>query len=331
MLSYRIQYFNKNIIQRNTYKLSFSITVNFILLFLILFSSCKEHAVLKDVKKLPDYLSASGIEYFNKQLFVMGDDANNLLILDSNLVATDSIPLYSYTEKRIPKAVKADLEAITLTKDNQLLLLYSGSLSPSRNIAWLIDPVTHQKDSIRLDTFYQRLRNRGLDQINIEGVCAIPGSLLLANRGNISWRKNFLILTTERFWTDQWSSPIMLVRIGTNTDSTVFNGVSGLAYAAKADQLLLTVSTESTRNNMNDGLIGKSYLWIVKSITSKKSWKAINPDEIIDLEKVDQRFKGQKIESVCVTRETKGFLHLALAADNDDGSSTIFRMVIEKD
>ncbi|MND05646.1 hypothetical protein D3C83_265740 [compost metagenome] len=51
---------------------------------------------------------------------------------------------------------------------------------------------------------------------------------------------------------------------------------------------------------------------------------------IIDLEEVDARFKGQKIESVCILKETKDFLHLALAADNDDGSSTLFRLVVEK-
>ena len=56
----------------------------------------------------------------------------------------------------------------------------------------------------------------------------------------------------------------------------------------------------------------------------------MNPDRIIDLEAVDERFRGQKIESVCIDRETADFFHLVLVADNDDGQSTIFRVVIEK-
>ena len=291
--------------------------------------SCGNNSLLKEVKQL-DYPSASGIEYFNRQYYIIGDDANDLLVLDSNFNPIDSIQLYSFTEKRIPKAVKADLEAITITKDNKLLLIGSGSLSPYRNIAWLIDPVTKQKDSIRLDTFYQRLTLYGIKELNIEGACSIPGSIILCNRGSKGYPKNQLILTSENFWKDQANVPISTILTGSATDSTVFNGISGLAYANKSDRLIVTVSTEDTRNNMDDGAIGKSYLWIIKNITSKKNWKTLNPDQVIDLEAIDPKFKGQKIESVCITKETKNFLHLVLVADNDNGSSSIFKMITEK-
>lgn len=300
-------------------------------LFIIIFSlaSCGNNNLLKEVKQL-GYPSASGIEYFNKQYYIIGDDANDLLVLDSNFNTIDSIQLYSFAEKRIPKAVKADLEAITITKDNKLLLLGSGSLSPYRNTAWLIDPVTKQKDSIRLDTFYQRLTLNGIKEINIEGVCAIPGSIILSNRGSKGYPKNQLILTNEDFWKDQANAPITTILAGAASDSTVFNGISGLAYAKKSDQLLLTVSTEDTHSNIDDGTIGKSNLWIVKNISSKKKWKALNPDQVIDLEAIDPKFKEQKIESVCIIKETKNFLHLVLVADNDNGSSSIFKLIIEK-
>ncbi len=286
--------------------------------------------MLKEIKKLDQYPSASGIEYFNNQFYVIGDDANDILILDSNFNPIDSINLYSFTEKRIPKKLKADLEGITLTKDNQLLLAGSGSLSPYRNTAWLINPVTKQKDSIRLDIFYQRLIPNGITEINIEGICAIPGSIILTNRGSKGYPKNYLILTSDNFWTDQANAPISLILVGSATDSSLFNGVSGIAYSKQSDRLILTVSTEDTRNNMDDGAIGKSYLWIIENISSRKKSKAVNPDKIVDLENIDPKFKGQKIESVCITKETKNFLHLVLAADNDDGSSSLFKLVAEK-
>ncbi len=289
------------------------------LLSLIFIFSCKnDNTILQEVNILPHYPSASGIEYISKQFFIIGDDANNLLVLDSNLHSIDSLPLYSFAEKRIPKKVKADLEAILITPKNKLLLLGSGSLSPYRNIAWLIDPVKKQKDSIRLDTFYQRLLLYGLKEINIEGACAIPGSIIISNRGSKGFLKNHLVFTDNSFWEKQKIATVTSMLVGSNTDSSVFNGVSGLAYATKSDQLILTVSTEDTRNNVDDGAIGKSYLWLVKSISSKKNWKAINPDRMIDLEEIDPRFKGQKIESVCITKETKNFLYLTLVADNDN-------------
>ncbi|HEV7783362.1 MAG TPA: hypothetical protein VGO58_18935 [Chitinophagaceae bacterium] len=295
-----------------------------------LFASCGSNTMLKEVKKLDHYPSASGIEYFNKQYYVIGDDANDLLVLDSNLNPVDSLDLYSFPDKRIPKAVKADLEAIITTEGKKILLIGSGSLAPYRNTCWLIDPVTKQKDSIRLDIFYERLKQSGLSELNIEGGCSIPGSIFLSNRGSKGFPRNHLILTSASFWKEQNSARITVISVGGNTDTSLFKGVSGMTYAKKSDRLILAVSTEDTRNNMDDGAIGKSYLWIIENISSKKGWKAINPDQVIDLGDIDPKFNGQKIESVCVTKETRNFLHLVLAADNDDGSSSIFRLIVEK-
>lgn len=299
------------------------------LIICLLLTACGSNNLLKEVKTSA-YPSASGIEYYKDHYYIIGDDAKTLQVLDEKFDPIDSITLYPFAGKRIPKPQKADLEAITVTADNKLLLAGSGSLAPTRNMAWLIDPVTRQKESIRLDTFYQRLLSNGIREINIEGLCAIPGAMLLTNRGNKAYPKNFLILTSPTFWKNQSHAPITLIHAGSGNDSNYFNGVSGLAYAKKSDRLVMTVSTEDTHNNQDDGAIGNSYLWLVGNISAKESWKAINPDKIINLTEVDKRFKGQKIESVCVIKETGNFLHLALVADNDDGSSTLFKLVVEK-
>ncbi|MEO6613420.1 MAG: hypothetical protein ABIT05_15600 [Chitinophagaceae bacterium] len=295
-----------------------------------LHAACGSNNMLKEIKQIDNYPSASGIEYFNKQFFVIGDDANNLLVLDSNLSPVDSIALYAYPGKRIPKPLKADLESILVTNDKKLLLLGSGSLSPNRNSAWLINPATKEKDSIRLDVFYDRLKESGLTELNIEGACSVPGFIVLSNRGNKGYPKNHLIITRAMFWKEQAHCPITVIPLGGNTDSAGFKGVSGLCYTRKTDRLIMTISTEDTHSNTKDGTIGKSYLWIVNDFSSKKNWKAINPNQVIDLDAMDAKFRGQKIESVCITGETRQFLHLVLAADNDNGSSTLFRVIAEK-
>jgi hypothetical protein len=302
-----------------------------LILPLLLALSCSQDPILSEVVKIRHYPSASGIEYFNNRFYVIGDDATQLLVLDSNLRAIDSIPLYAFNVNRLPKETKADLEAagiINFNNQSMLFLAGSGSL-PTRNTAWLIDPLTRQKDSIRLDTFYNLLESKGLDEINIEGVCSTPGKIIMSNRGNKSWPHNFLV-TTDQFWENQSRATATLIRVGANTDNAAFKGVSGLAYASRSDRLILTVSTEDTWNSVEDGAIGKSYLWIINNFSSKFRWEGINPNKIIDLEATDKRFRGQKIESVCVTKENKDFLYLVLAADNDDGSSTFFKMIIKK-
>ena len=284
------------------------------------------------IKKLDNYPSASSIEYIDEKLYLMGDDATDLLVLDTNLNIIDSIPLISYSEKRIPKATKPDLEASAFYHDHTgsvLFLFGSGSFSP-RNTAWRYNFKTRIKDSMSLLPLYKQLKNSGIVQINIEGACFILEKLILVNRGNKGYPENHLIITDEKFWNNDSSFKISIISFASQKDKSSFNGISGLCYASQNDQLIMTVSTEDTRSSFEDGAIGKSYLWIINEVSNKLNNKTIGPDRIIDLEKIDPRFKGQKIESATVISENNGLIHLVLVADNDDGSSTVFRMSIKK-
>ncbi len=303
-----------------------------ILISCLVATACGRTHVLKSARVLEHYPSASGIEYLHGKYFVIGDDATGLLILDSNLAPTDSISLYPASPSRIPKQTKPDLESAALTNDRlpQLLLLGSGSLAPYRNTGWVLDLTSGRQDSIRLDTFYRRLLLPGIKEINIEGSSAIPGGFVMATRGHRDYPKNYLLFTGPSFWKKQSTVPVSALLVGPPSDSTLFRGVSGIAYAAKSDRLILTVSTEDTRSSYEDGTIGKSYVWIIKGISAKQRWKSVNPDQVIDLEKTDGRFRGQKIESVCVVNETRHFLDLVLVADNDSGISTVFNLLVEK-
>ena len=281
------------------------------------------------IKKL-DYPSASAIEYFDEKLYVIGDDATNLLVLDTSLNIIDSIPLLSYHGTRIPKNTKPDLEASALNADN-LFLFGSGSLSPYRNFAWRLHLKTKDIDSINLEPLFQKIKELGIEQINIEGACFVPRKLILVNRGNKGYPYNHLIITDEKSWTSDSSFQISILPFEVQKDTASFQGVSGLCYAKEIDQLIMTVSTEDTRNSYDDGAIGKSYLWMINNISTKLNSKTIGPDRIIDLEEIDARFKKQKIESAIVISETKELINLVLAADNDDGSSTIFKLSIKRD
>jgi hypothetical protein len=295
--------------------------------------SCNRDQKLTEIIELSHYPSASGIEYFNKQFYIIGDDATQLLVLDSNLTIKDSVLLFDYPSTRIPKEIKPDIESISILRNDenvfQLFLTGSGS-APPRNKGWFINTKTSQADTVLLDTIYQRLKLNGLDEINIEGACSLPGTIILANRGHKAWPKNHLIFLRNDFWKNQLQTPVTVIRMGVNTDTAEFHGISGLFYSRRSDKLILTVSTEDTRSSYEDGVIGKSYLWIVEHITSKRGWKGINPNKIIDLEKVDHRFKGHKIESACIEKEDNNFMHLVLVSDNDNGSSTLFRMILKK-
>jgi hypothetical protein len=206
----------------------------------------------------------------------------------------------------------------------------SGSLSPFRDSAFIVQTNTRAVKAFLVDTFFRRIKNASIKQINIEGAASTPWGMILSNRGNKSYPKNHLIFTSNNFWADQYNAPLKVLPVGSNIDSSVFQGISGLCYSGISDRLLLTVSTEETYSTHEDGAIGKSYLWIIDDISAKQRFSAINPNKIIDLSVIDKKLSHQKIESVCIVWENNKKMALAFTADNDDGKTTIFEMVLKK-
>lgn len=307
--------------------------LSFLVLSAALVTSCTEKMKKKSIvsKELTHYSSASGIEFVNNKIYLIGDDANSILIVDSNFNTIDSISLYKYSVKRIPKAVKADLESMTILPDGNIFLCGSGSLSPYRNSAWIINPETHSKDSIRIDTFFSKLQIAGLNEINIEGITTMGNQIILANRGNKSNPFNYLIIAENEFWKNQNDSSFKIVELTGTNGNSVFNGISGITYSSQSNQLIMTASTEDTHTTNGDGVIGKNYLWFINDISSKMGKNSIVIDRKIELDSAYDEIKGHKIESVTLLKETEHDYLLVLAADDDNGSSHLFKIIVKKD
>ncbi len=300
---------------------------------LFFLGACNEKYTLTNITLLTHFPSGSAIEFKRDHYYLAGDDANYLLKLDKNWKAVDSFILSRHTGKRISKDVKPDIEASTFLfgSRNNLFLFGSGSLSPYRDSMILLRVDSSHKTSYSLSVFNQRIQRSGINEINIEGAASTPWGLILSNRGNNKNRRNQLVFTSNDFYEDQQDAEFRVTTIGVNADTTVaFTGISGLCYSGMSDRLLLTVSTEDTESSYQDGAIGKSYLWIVEDISSKRRFMGMNPNQVIDLVKIDKRFIGQKIESVSITHETNKILEVVLVADNDNGETTLFKLLIQK-
>lgn len=297
------------------------------LLFFLFSCTEKEKDKAVVVKILPDYPSASAVEYVNGKLYVMGDDATKLLVLDTNFNAVDSIQLFDYPGNRIPKNIKHDIESMILSADSsKLLLIGSGSVSPYRDSIFTVDLVSRKNEVNPITDFYNLVKRKGIKELNIEGAARIGHSFVLSNRGHLSWRNNHFIFAS---WFVPEEPTMSIARVKNISDSSSFQGISGLAYSIRNDALIMTASTEQTTSSFEDGTIGKSYIWIIKKLSSAIDKAELSPDIVIDLEEIDPVFKGQKIESVTILNETKEILRLVLVADNDIGSSSIFKLNIK--
>lgn len=304
----------------------------FIICFISGSTACKGPVNrLTVIKPLPGYPSGSGLAYHNGRIYITGDDAPFILVLDSLLNAIDSIRIFESSEHRIAKERKPDTEALAIFKKNNvtaLLVVGSGSLTPSRDSCYVVNLPGKEIRRYSLDSFYTTLKNWRFSELNIEGATAIPAGIVLANRGNKSFPKNHLIVVPSAFWEQQATTKIRLIKTGYNNDTSAFSGISGLDYSFTSDQLFLTVSTENTYDSYADGAIGTSYLWIINDFASKKRLRTMNPDKIINLEDIDSRFSGNKIESVCITSENSKEKILILTADDDKGGTVLFRLVV---
>lgn len=283
---------------------------------------------------LSEYPSGSAISYYNDQLYIIGDDARTLLVLDSNYHEIRTVPFFHHSEKRIPKAQKADLEtAVIIDKEGRKNLLALGSAATREReqiILYPLDTASAQPTYISSTSFIQRLQQ--LPEINIEGATLTGKHLILSNRGNESNPVNHLIITTPDFWQHPEKAPITISTINIPFTLPGFAGISELCYIEQEDLLLVLLSSEATANAYDDGTIGDSYIGWVTRFNEKSGISNIPLDGITNLSEIDPAFKGEKMEGICIAAVENNEWYLHLVADNDKGASKIFyiKMALEQ-
>jgi hypothetical protein len=286
-----------------------------------------------DSKLLKDFPSGSAIEFNNDKLYLIGDDAGHILVLNKRWKVVDRIRVFETSEKRIPKNKKADLEAATLIQDNNLphlLLMGSGSQPPYRSNGYVVNFADGSIEEHKLDTFYSRIEAEGIKELNIEATTVIQEHIIFGNRANNSSKTNHFIITGQHFWQNQQDAAIQVlpVKFPVSDDKQVL-GISGLAYSPKNDWLIFTASSEGTDNAYDDGEIGDSYIGVIENASRKIGRKDMKVNEMINLSTVNKKFKECKIESLCIQSEKNGSLKLHLTADNDTGTTTLFKVRVK--
>lgn len=274
---------------------------------------------------MPNYPSASAMEWHQNRLYVMGDDATGMLVVDKKHRVKTVVPIFDSVMRRIPPAEKTDIEATALVPfaGKKHLLLMPSLSSAKRNTQVLY---TLEKGSLQLQKMVKvdSTAGAGLQPLNIEGATAVSGKLFLSNRGNLAAPQNHLVQVQFRPDTGvyNWGRPILLRMPQTQH----FAGVSGLYYLEGKDILLFTASTELTNSATTDGEIGDSFLGMVKGFSNKINQPVVQVDTMINLTPILQNETPQKIESVTVESVRRNTIKLHLAADNDNGQSTLFRL-----
>jgi hypothetical protein len=298
----------------------------------MLMISCNEPSssvVLLKKLLLKDFPSGSSLEFYNNRIYLIGDDAKQILVLDQAYNHIDSIPLFEARESRIPKYKKADLEASALivTGDEARVLVFGSAAVSNREVVLELSP-GKPSDSIKTIStavFTNRLKQAGIKEINLEGAATVNEYLVLCNRANENNTVNNFIITTPDFLDNQATIKFNISSVKLPKQKNI-NGISGLAYVPEKDLLLFTASTELTGNAYDDGEIGDSYIGWIKDASTKLYLPEISPDGIINLAEADKEFAAEKIESICVEKYHEDIFDIHLVSDNDKGESTLFKI-----
>ncbi|HVE61517.1 MAG TPA: hypothetical protein VNA26_06845 [Chitinophagaceae bacterium] len=303
-------------------------------LAIILILSISNSSVAQEIKLLkttrfPHYPSASTIAIYNNRIYIIGDDAPYMLIVDTNHKVLDSTRLFSSTTKRINKEEKADIESSFLSnKSNNTYLVALSSFSTRKRNKYIVFNLTQKGKKAKIKN-QRSLFAGGISEWNIEGATWIDRYLIMSNRANLSHKINHLLIVDFHLRRGIRQKKIKVIPITFPQEQAV-TGISGLTYVEKTDVLLFTASTEKTLNSYDDGEIGESFLGIIENGSAKITGENIKPDTLLNLSKLFGNKSLQKIESIAVESDKEKYMIIHLAADNDNGESTLFKIQLKK-
>ncbi len=278
----------------------------------------------KILKGIP---SASGIELYKNKIYIIGDDAGWLLILDKNYKLLEKIPLLKkkkLSNKPIPKKHKPDLEAMTFIKyggENSLLIFGSGSKPTKREKLFMVYPERkHLVKQYSLTDLYVDLVGKKIQtsSLNIEAAAANTSSIFLFHRGNISKKNIIFEYSIKEFigfiLKEKKKAPKSVFRVcrlpQINTIPAGFSGASML----DDKRILFSASVEDTENEIDDGEILGSFIGIQNTENKGLMYAAL---------KKGPKPMELKIESVCLLQSHDNKHTLLAVTDSDGGDSEI--------
>ena len=307
--------------------------------------SCSNSGEVKSIstkvlkhKYFPHLASASGVEFINGEIYIVGDDSPFLFQLDKNwnIISKQKISgVDSIVNGRTPKKLKADFESMALldeAEEKLLLILSSGSKRTKRDTAFLVSLSGNKKPFKRnmrpvFDAIKKEVGLKPGNKINIEGLAFSDNKTYLLHRGNVS--ENFIIemeketlLAFIKSETDLIPA-IKVYPFKLPSDKGVAAGFSGACILPEHSGLLFTASLENTANEIDDGAVLGSYLGFVSFKTMKEG------KFVAELITENGETLQKKQEGITIKSLNKNQVIILTVCDNDDGSSDLFEIELK--
>jgi len=285
---------------------------------------------LLDYKELPELPVGSNLEFFNDTIYLVDDDASDMLVLNKKWQSEATHHLLVNSDPKFLPKGKSDFEATTIVVVNSIprLLVLGFDAKDNHHKAILVNLDDLTKEEYDISEFYNRLKQT-VGVINIESAAIVLGKLVLCNRDHKAAPEKHIIVTDAEFWRNQAAAEITTISFELPETPRQVVGLSGLAYSYKNDWLVATLLTEGDATNGNKAT-GDSYLAVIENASRKVVRKKMKVNSLFHLSDLNAAFAGYNMQSVCIRTEKSARLKLYLLADNKAGTNGVFTVRVKE-
>jgi hypothetical protein len=283
---------------------------------------------LQKATKLPFFQSITALEYFDRSIMAIGNDATRIFMLNENHDVLDSLSLFEYPQQLNKPLGHAGIQAtaiVTVANNPALLIMGSGEQRTDKSDIWLF-PLRGKSYSelytpaLSIADFFKRIKRMGIDNIAIEGAAEVKGNIVLANAASANSKKNHLILTEFDFWEKGAITNIIVSELQLPAGKDI--RVTGLEFDAKEDLLMFSASSI---NNSN------SFVGIIQKASKKLQQPAISVNYLLSLQEKIPELEGKKLQSICLGKTNNpGEIILHVCAIDSQKQCYVYRLSMKQ-
>lgn len=278
---------------------------------------------LLDYREIPDLPVGSNVEFFNETLYLVDDDASDMVALNKKWQIQASHQLLRPDDPRILPGSRSDFEATTIVEVNSIprLMVMGFDAKDKHHKAILVNLDDLTKEEFDISIFYNRLKET-VGVINIESAAIVLGKLILCNRDHKAAPENHIIVTDADFYKNQEAAEITTISFDLPQTPKQVVGLSGLTYSYKNDWLIVTLLSEGS--DKDHQTTGDSYLAVIENASRKVVRKKMKVNSLFHLSEANNSFAGYNMQSLCVRADKSSRVKLYLLADNKSEKNGVF-------
>lgn len=275
--------------------------------------------------------SASAVEFYNKHIYIAGDNINYIYLYSEKYSLLDKIKLFADADLNTQnKPVKKDWEAMTIInipgRVPKLLLAGSGSKKVKRDFAILMSLKSRKINNVEhWPRYYNVIRKKLIkgEELNIEGIAQVKDSLVLLNRGNLNGGNTIFVSPAKA--AVAFSDVVHRIESAPLDIANTKAGFTGAFYMEETDTLFYTAAAELTTNAYYDGKVVGSAIGYFSNVSARLNDNSWAPDKQVAFHDI---LEG-KVESLTLLRKSNNKYVFLVVTDNDGAPGTMYELLIE--